>query len=168
MLTRHKAPLRLRKVYHFGWRKIWRDKIRVYLYVRICVIFVSLARAGLWLLFNVSWLFRFLCFTSSVSLTDSCTEDEPKIHRWWNLTTQGNKPLSQGAWITWNKRRTRSSRTSKRCLLVAKFFARHTERDNNQYCKHKIIMAQLEETMVQVVACRYSTFIHKGYGQSQY
>ena len=29
-------------------------------------------------------------------------------------------------------------------------------------------MAQLNETIVQVVACRYSTFIRKGYGQSQY
>ena len=51
---------------------------RVYFNVNTCdIFFVSLACAGVWLLFRSLLAFCFLCFTSSVSFTGFCTEDEP-------------------------------------------------------------------------------------------
>ena len=52
-------------------------------------LFVSLACAGVWLLFRSLLAFCFLCFTSSVSFTGFCTEDEPI-----GVATRTNKILS--------------------------------------------------------------------------
>ena len=78
--------------------------------------FVSLARAGVWLSLMVSWLFCFLCFTSSVSLTGFYTEDEPNFGRskGTNLLSDRLRPsFPRCPLVYWGKRCTE--------LLVLKY-----------------------------------------------
>ena len=64
-----------------NWRSKTRRNIRVYLGVKTCDIFSLFYELvlGFGYCLMVSWLFCFLCFTSSVSLTSFYTEDEPNI-----------------------------------------------------------------------------------------